>query len=139
MIEIKDSGNENDWHSIRECVFIKEQGFQNEFDDIDKFALHVVLYVEHKAIGCGRIYPDKEDAALWHLGRLAIKKAYRSCGYGAAIIHALEERARKKGARKILLSAQQHAIPFYQRNGYTPYGETYLDEHVPHQMMKKVL
>ena len=27
--------NENDWKYIRTAVFIEEQGFHNEFDDID--------------------------------------------------------------------------------------------------------
>lgn len=29
---------------IREAVFMKEQGFKNEFDDIDLLALHLILY-----------------------------------------------------------------------------------------------
>lgn len=139
MIEIRTMHNEADWHMIRECVFMKEQGFQNEFDEIDKIAEHVVLYVDKKAIGCGRIYPDNEDIRTWHLGRLAILKPYRSCGYGACIIAALENNAKEKGAERIVLSAQQHAIPFYQRNGYKPYGECYMDEHVPHQSMEKIV
>lgn len=139
MIAILDRNHEADWHTIRENVFMKEQGFQNEFDDIDALAIHIVLYMDTVPVGCGRIYPDEEKTKVWHLGRLAIEKEYRGCGYGAYIIKALEEKAKEKGAKEIVLSAQQHAIPFYQRNGYAPFGELYLDEHVVHQSMKKVL
>lgn len=139
MIDIRDKRNEADWHSIRETVFMKEQGFQNEFDKIDRIAIHVVLYIDGKGVGCGRIYPDQEQDTVWHLGRLAILKEYRACGYGKHIICALEEKAKEKGAVKVILSAQQHAIGFYQKNGYRPIGGLYMDEHVPHQSMEKVL
>lgn len=31
---------------IREIVFMEEQGFHNEFDEIDSYATHLVLYNE---------------------------------------------------------------------------------------------
>ena len=31
---------------IREEVFMKEQGFHDEFDSTDKTAAHIVLYIE---------------------------------------------------------------------------------------------
>lgn len=34
---------------IRKEVFMDEQGFCNEFDEIDKTALHAVLYEDDKA------------------------------------------------------------------------------------------
>ena len=35
MIEIKTKDNEQDYRYVRIEVFMKEQGFQNEFDEID--------------------------------------------------------------------------------------------------------
>jgi len=29
---------------IRQTVFMEEQGFQNEFDEVDKTATHIVMY-----------------------------------------------------------------------------------------------
>ena len=40
---------------IREEVFMKEQGFQDEFDEIDYHCLHLVIE-DDKAIGCARMY-----------------------------------------------------------------------------------
>ena len=31
-------------YEIRKKVFVEEQGFKNEFDDIDKSSTHLVLY-----------------------------------------------------------------------------------------------
>lgn len=136
MIRIETMNHETDWHMIRQCVFVEEQGFENEFDDIDKIAHQVVLYVDQNAVGCGRVYAD-ETGSLWHLGRLAILSAYRKAGYGAIIIEHLEAYVTSQKGSEIILSAQKHAILFYQKQGYASFGDLYMDEHVPHQNMRK--
>ena len=45
--------------TIRIKIFVKEQGFQNEFDEIDPNAFHIVLFDKDKPIGTGRCYVDK--------------------------------------------------------------------------------
>jgi predicted GNAT family N-acyltransferase len=37
--------------NIRIEVFMKEQGFENEFDDIDTISHHIVVFDEGKPIG----------------------------------------------------------------------------------------
>lgn len=51
-------GTENfeDEKHIREIVFIDEQGFENEFDNTDKTAYHVVAYENEKAVACARFF-----------------------------------------------------------------------------------
>ena len=39
---------------IRREVFMEEQGFSNEFDDIDKRAWHAVIFTDGKASATGR-------------------------------------------------------------------------------------
>ena len=43
---------------IRENVFVKEQGFEKEFDEIDEKAIHLVMFDEHlqKPVVTCRIY-----------------------------------------------------------------------------------
>ncbi|WP_304065105.1 hypothetical protein [Megamonas hypermegale] len=42
--------------SIRQTVFVEEQGFHNKFDDIDERALHLIVYVDGKAVAiCGHL------------------------------------------------------------------------------------
>lgn len=139
MITYRTQHHEHDWHMIREEVFIKEQGFQHEFDEIDASAVHLVIYHNDQPVGCGRIYPDAQTDGTWHLGRLAVLSPYRKDGYGKRILQALELEAKTRGATKIVLSAQIQAKPFYEKCGYTGFGEQYLDEHVAHQDMRKSL
>ena len=62
-------------------------------------------------------------------------------GYGnnSFLMDTLDQEIRKRGGRKILLSAQEQAVPFYQKNGYHCVGEPYLDEFCPHIQMIKEL
>ena len=59
--------------NIRETVFVNEQGFNYEFDDIDDIATHLVLYTDDKAAATCRFFIDKvKDTYL--IGRIAVLK-----------------------------------------------------------------
>ena len=128
-----------DAKDIRTQVFIEEQGFQSEFDDIDAKALHIVLYLDGVAAATGRTFPEMEDLSVWHLGRIAVCKEYRGQGLGLAVVRALESAAEKRGGRLFELSAQTQAQRFYEKAGYTAQGEVYKEEHCPHIKMVKRL
>ena len=70
MIEIKTKDNEQDYRYVRIEVFMKEQGFQNEFDEIDATAVHITVYVDGTLAGCARCFPKEEEAA-WVFGRIS--------------------------------------------------------------------
>ena len=120
---------------IRNEVFVHEQGFQNEFDEIDDISLHFVLYDE-KAVGVCRLYYDTSKQA-YILGRLAMLQSHRHLGYGSKLVQEVEKVVKKQGGTSIHLHAQCVAIPFYQRLGFIRYGEIDKDENCPHQWMKK--
>lgn len=122
---------------IREEVFIKEQGFQNEFDDIDKVSWHAVAYDEEKPVACGRLF--QKEANTYVIGRVAVCHAFRGQHLGELIMKSLEAQANRLGAKEIELSAQCRAAGFYERLGYEAEGEEYLDEFCPHIQMKKKL
>lgn len=119
---------------IREKVFIEEQGFQNEFDDIDFTCLHLVIFQDNQPIGCARMFDDHGKMIL---GRIAVLKEYRHLHIGSFILQCLEEKAKELRYSSIILSAQVQASHFYLKNGYEAYGEEYLDEHCPHIHMRK--
>lgn len=123
--------------NIRETVFVKEQGFANEFDETDKTCDHLILYDGEKAVGCARIFPDGE--AGWHIGRVAVLPEYRGKGLGARLVCEAEKRVLELGGKMLCLSAQMQAEGFYKKLGYRTVSEPYLDEHCPHVRMEKVL
>lgn len=132
-------GKENfkDAKMIRQLVFVEEQGFENEFDDIDEIAHHLVIYYQEKAIGTGRVFTKDETTML--IGRIATLKQYRKIGLGSLIVAALEKKAKELGYQKVELSAQQRAQGFYEKLGYQIVGDIYYDEWCPHITMVKIL
>lgn len=121
---------------VRQTVFIEEQGFRDEFDDIDETAVHLVSYDGEKPAGTCRIFwSDERNAYL--LGRLAVLKEYRKNHLGALIMNKAEELVKERGGCIIELHAQEQAIGFYEKQGYCVCSEMEYEEHCPHFWMKK--
>lgn len=137
MLHFLTENNEKDWHRVRKTVFQKEQGFQQEFDDIDTTAVHVTLYEDEQLLGCARCFPVTEEA--WRIGRIAVLASYRGKGYGAMLLRQAEQCAKEHGAKVVHLDAQQRVQAFYERYGYVVCGTVHMDEHVPHVEMKRKL
>lgn len=121
---------------IRIAVFMQEQGFTEEFDIIDEVATHFVLFDGPIPVATCRIWLDGDG---YHVGRIAVIKEYRGRGIGGKILMAAEQHVRTLGGADISLHAQCRAEAFYQKCGYTPYGEIDYDEGVEHMHMKKHL
>ena len=119
---------------IRFAVFVDEQKVpaEIELDEHDAACLHVVARSEGRAVGTGRLLPDG------HIGRMAVLKAWRGQGVGAAMLAVLIDAARARGDREVALSAQTHALGFYRRFGFTHEGPEYIEAGIPHQAMRRV-
>lgn len=128
-----------DAFAIRTKVFVEEQGYENEFDDIDDRAIHVVVTDGGVSVGCARCFAD-DDPSCYYIGRVATLPAFRHRGIGGMLVEACEDAARKQGARTIRLHAQARLESWYGAMGYVRFGEVdYEDEGQPHIWMAKNL
>lgn len=123
---------------IREEVFKEEQGFSEEFDEIDNTASHLVMYQDSLPVATCRYYPDTQKDA-YIIGRIAVTKTSRGQNIGAEILKAAEDQIRTLGGNKVSLSAQIQAEDFYKKQGYTAKGPAYYEEHCPHIQMHKTI
>lgn len=137
MITTRNKDNKEEYTYIRETVFMEEQGFTNEFDDIDAVATHITLYEDDELVGCARVFPINESE--YKVGRIAILQEFRKKGYGSILIKACEKQVRVLGGTSVTLDAQVRAQGFYEVSGYVAFGEVHLDEGEPHIFMKKQL
>lgn len=121
--------------AIRFEVFVEEQRVpaDEEVDAFDPLSIHAIAWANGTAAACGRLLPDG------HIGRMAVRKPYRRLGVGAMVLQHLLERARQRGDREVVLSAQTHALGFYEKFGFTAEGGEYLDCNIPHRDMRKIL
>jgi predicted GNAT family N-acyltransferase len=128
------------WHdgelmlrSVREAVFIREQGItpEQEWDGLDEGCRHVLVLSHHgAAIGCARMFVDG------HIGRLAVLPTWRKQKVGTAIIEAMLDYARAHDYPQVDVDAQIHAVPFYQGFDFVKEGEVFLDAGLPHIKMR---
>lgn len=133
------NGLTSDCAEIRTKVFIEEQGFKEEFDNIDSKAIHIVIFCDGVPCTTGRLFKSDKDDSTYKIGRVAVLKSYRGRNLGAKVISLLEEKCREIGGERIVLSAQCRAKGFYEKQGYSQFGEEFYEEYCPHIDMEKIL
>ncbi len=122
--------------AVRQAVFVVEQGIPPalEWDAEDALSLHVLAVDgDGEPVGCARLLPDA------HIGRVAVLAAWRGRGVGSTMIAALVDAAGRRGDREVLLNAQVQALPFYERLGFAPVGETFDEAGIPHRAMRRAI
>jgi predicted GNAT family N-acyltransferase len=121
--------------ALRHEVFVLGQGVPVELerDELDAVSDHAVAVVDGAVVGTGRLLPSGT------IGRMAVAPAVRGQGIGTAVLAVLEDRARERGLPAVELHAQIHAVGFYDRYGYVPFTEVYLEAGIEHRSMRKVL
>ena len=81
---------------IRIEVFMKEQGFENEFDDIDDISHHILVFDNQKPIGTCRFFLEDNH---YTIGRVAVLKEYRNQHIGNLLIRIAEKEIKKINGR----------------------------------------
>jgi predicted GNAT family N-acyltransferase len=124
--------------ALRYEVFCVEQGVSlaEERDGRDDEALHLVVVDDGDLVGTCRLLLVGSEVKL---GRMAVAPAYRGRGLAAELLVEADARARELQAQRIVLAAQLTAQALYERAGYAPYGDVFLDAGIEHVMMGKAL
>jgi len=112
----------------------------SERDEEEETSLHRMIIDEPngKAVAVGRLqFNTIEEAQIRYM---AVSNYYQGMGYGSKIVKALDNIAREKGSRKIILQSRENAVKFYEKNGYKIIEKSYLlfDE-IQHWLMEKEL
>jgi len=131
-----------DWESlgepaslIRRVVFIDEQQVpqEEEWDGLDSACLHFLATLQGEPVGTARLLPDG------HIGRVAVLSRARGKGIGYQLMQAAIHAARDAGHTQAVLSAQLHALAFYERLGFVAHGDVFMDAGIPHREMMLAL
>ncbi len=131
--------------SIRREVFIKEQNvdINLEIDDLDMLfvdnCLHFVMYFKGSAISTLRIINTDEYIKI---GRVCVLKGYRNMGVGFNLITMVINYLKANNTfdinnKYLYLESQVSAIKFYNKLGFSEYGDEFLDAGIMHKKMKR--
>ena len=123
---------EQDLRAIRTPVFIKEQAVAPDFewDEIDQVAVHLLATQNNEPIACLRIIDFHK------IGRMAVLKEFRGNGLGATLLQEAVKICKAHGSKTVHLSAQTHAIGFYEKCGFKVTSAVYQDVHIAHVDMQ---
>lgn len=135
----------------RYAVFTQEQGIiYLDEDDIDYLSTHLFLTRGPIVVAYARLFRAKTETvlnkeklrlesndAIFFIGRMLT--TVRHQGFGTRLMHTILAEAKRQGAKTIRLHAQIPAVPFYERFGFRPLGDTFLEANLPHILMELTL
>lgn len=122
-------------HHIRRVVFMEEQHVSEaeEYDGTDGACIHLVAYDQDEPVSTGRIMIKKDDFII---GRVATLKSHRGKGYASVVMEALIDACVTMGGHRKILHAQLTARTFYEKLGFTAYGDVFVDAGIDHIAME---
>ena len=121
--------------ALRRAVFMDEQGISQaeEMDDLDDSATHLLATIDGRPVGTARLLITGETGKI---GRICVLKDQRGTGLGARLVKASIDHLRTiPNITHAKLSAQDHAIGFYEKLGFMAVGPFYDDAGIPHKDM----
>ena len=121
----------------RFSVFVCEQHIHYlDEDNIDYLATHFSLRRKGSVIAYARLFPDAEKGVM-RVGRMLTLE--RNKGFGKYLMDQITAEAANNGALKLRLHAQMKAVPFYEKMGFHPVGDIFIEAEIPHLCMEKQL
>lgn len=125
---------------IRRTVFTDEQHLTDVVDrdpyDRGPGAVQLLALLDGRPVGVGRLHVSRGEGQIaW----VAILPAYRGKGIGWEIMDALLAAAGQRGAVRVTLSAQTHAVGFYRLLGFRTVGKVWMMGGIAHITMVRDL
>lgn len=121
--------------ALRQEVFVREQNvpLAEEHDADDLTARHLVAIAGGDVVGTLRIITLPEHVKI---GRVVVRRDWRGQGIARAMMLRAMELARADGHDRFYLAAQSDKLGFYQKLGFTAFGDEFDDGGMPHRAMK---
>ena len=117
---------------LRSQVFVVEQQINcQDLDGYDLITIHIFLKKESEIVAYLRVFPKNTKYKEVSMGRVAT--LIRKKGIGSELLRtAIDYVFNVLKDDLIRISAQTHAIGFYEKHGFKSQGEIYLDEGTEH-------
>ncbi|MGO1971567.1 MAG: GNAT family N-acetyltransferase [Propionibacteriaceae bacterium] len=121
---------------LRVDVFVVEQECPYpELDgrDLTPGTRHFLVEEDGRVLATLRLLVD-EDSPWLRIGRVCTRSSARGHGLSQKLITAALDVA---GNAPVRLDAQAHLVDLYARHGFTPVGEEFLEDGIPHRTMTR--
>lgn len=143
MIEIRCISTEDPLYAgerdLRFRVLRQPLGFEEgaEIFEFENESTHVVAVEDDQVVGCVLFFPDGQGSG--RLFQMAVHSKLQGQGVGRDLVRFLEAALAKQGLSEITMHAREQAVGFYERLGYSCYGQPFTELGVPHRHMRRAL
>ncbi len=137
IIKISSEKELNKCFQIRTVVFVEEQNVpvDEEIDGLDGEADHYLLFLDNIATATARVRHLDEIAKI---ERVAVLSGNRGLNIGRRLMEYIMADIRENSAIQVMkLGAQIQVIKFYEKLGFTCYGDEFLDAGIRHRWMMR--
>jgi predicted GNAT family N-acyltransferase len=101
-------------------------------------SLHLIaLNDDGSVVGCVLFHPETPESG--RLFQMAVVPALQRTGLGRRMVSALENELGRRGVAEVHLHARENVVPFYERLGYSAFGEPFMEVSISHRHMHKKL
>ena len=119
-----------------EVFVVEQQCIFQDLDNKDPYCEHLMGWMDHKLVAITRLVPPGVSYAEPSIGRVATSPAARGLGLGRSLMNkSIELMVQRYGDQPLRIGAQLYLKAFYESLGFTPSGEVYLEDGIPHVEM----
>ena len=125
--------------NLRIEILRKPLGLSFDPKDLEKEKEDVLMgaFEDDRILGCCLL--TRMDQHTMRLRQMAVPNSMQGKGIGTRLITFFERAALEEGFSEIFCHARESAIAFYLRQGYQAEGERFIEQTIPHQVMRKKL
>ena len=125
--------------ALRYQILRQPLGLSFSTDELDKEKdnLLIAAFDDDEMVGCCMLTP--KNSQMLQIRQMAVQNNLQGKGIGASLMSFIENLARDKGYKCLMMHARNTAIGFYEKFGYKVIGSEFIEVDVPHHVMEKML
>jgi len=102
----------------------------------EKDHVHFGAYLGDKIIATAMLV---SEGSCCKIQRVAVRADFQNQGVGSKLLLQIEREAKNRGFTTIYCSARDQAVQFYEKHGYIRESAYFVEDSIPHAMMRKLL
>lgn len=125
--------------ALRYQILRQPLGLSFSTDELEKEKnnLLIAAFDDDEMLGCCMLTPKNNQ--MLQIRQMAVQNNLQGKGIGASLMSFIENLARDKGYKCLMMHARNTAIGFYEKFGYRVIGDEFIEVDVPHHVMEKML
>jgi len=130
----------NNYYQLRWHLLSKPWGqpISVSQDDKEQTSYHLTAIYNNELVGISRLhFNSKSEAQIRYMG---VKETHQKKGIGRELVESLEQYAKEKECKTVILNARENAILFYKKLGYSYLADAHtIFGLIKHEKMIKTL